>query len=53
MKTLLSGVILFTMLFSFNTKADVGDEKVFAGWILHMFISGQLKEYTQRGGMAE
>ena len=53
MKTLLSGVILFTMLFSFNAKADVGDEKVFAGWILHMFISGQLKEYTPRGGMAE
>lgn len=29
------------------------NEKVFAGWILHMFISGQLKEYTPRGGMAE
>jgi hypothetical protein len=29
------------------------DEKVFAGWILHMFISGQLKEYTPRGGMSE
>jgi len=29
------------------------DEKVFAGWILHMFISGQLKEYTPRGGMTE
>ena len=28
-----------------------GDERVFAGWILHMFISGQLKEYTPRGGM--
>ena len=28
-----------------------GDEKIFAGWILHMFISGQLKEYTPRGGM--
>ena len=31
--------------------AKQGDEKVFAGWILHMFISGQLKEYTPRGGM--
>ena len=29
------------------------EEKVFAGWILHMFLSGQLKEYTPRGGMAE
>ena len=33
--------------------AKAGDEKVFAGWILHMFISGQLKEYTPRGGMTE
>ena len=33
--------------------AKEGDEKVFAGWILHMFISGQLKEYTPRGGMSE
>ena len=30
-----------------------GDEKIFAGWVLHMFISGQLKEYTPRGGMSE
>ena len=34
-------------------KVAVASEKVFAGWILHMFISGQLKEYTPRGGMAE
>ena len=34
-------------------KAAAANEKVFAGWILHMFISGQLKEYTPRGGMAE
>ena len=34
-------------------RGAVADEKVFAGWILHMFISGQLKEYTPRGGMAE
>ena len=52
MKTLLYGVILSIMVFSFNTKS-YADEKVFAGWILHMFISGQLKEYTPRGGMAE
>tara|TARA_R110000796_G_scaffold61047_2_gene141250 strand:- start:6956 stop:7267 length:312 start_codon:yes stop_codon:yes gene_type:complete len=29
------------------------DEKTFAGWILHMFVSGQLKEFTPRGGMSE
>ena len=34
-------------------KAAAANEKVFAGWILHMFISGQLKEYTPRGGMRE
>ena len=33
--------------------SSAADEKVFAGWILHMFISGQLKEYMPRGGMAE
>ena len=53
MKTLLYGVILSIMVYSFNVNAKQGDEKVFAGWILHMFISGQLKEYTPRGGMAE
>tara|TARA_Y100001963_G_scaffold33774_1_gene46873 strand:+ start:190 stop:492 length:303 start_codon:yes stop_codon:yes gene_type:complete len=40
----------FTICFG---KAAAADEKVFAGWILHMFISGQLTEYTPRGGMAE
>ena len=40
----------FTICFG---RGAVADEKVFAGWILHMFISGQLKEYTPRGGMAE
>ena len=38
------------IFFGSTIKAD---EKVFAGWILHMFISGQLKEYTPRGGMSE
>ena len=46
-------IFLFTMVFSFNTHSKSGDEKVFAGWILHMFISNQLKEYTPRGGMSE
>ena len=46
-------IFLFAMIFNFNVYAKEGDEKVFAGWILHMFISGQLKEYTPRGGMTE
>jgi len=47
-------IVLFTIIFSsFNANAKSGDEKIFAGWILHMFISGQLKEYTPRGGMSE
>ena len=45
-------ILFFTMIFNFNVHAKQGDEKVFVGWILHMFISGQLKEYTPRGGMA-
>ena len=46
-------IFLFTTIFSFNVNAKEGDEKLFAGWILHMFISGQLKEFTPRGGMSE
>ena len=58
MKTLMFCMVLVfslmaSMIINFNAKAGTGDEKVFAGWILHMFISGQLKEYTPRGGMAE
>ena len=53
MKTLIFCMILVFSLMAVNAKAGAGDEKVFAGWILHMFISGQLKEYTPRGGMAE
>jgi hypothetical protein len=45
-------LLVFCCTTSFGSKAETG-EKVFAGWILHMFISGQLKEYTPRGGMAE
>tara|TARA_R110002096_G_scaffold65319_1_gene159098 strand:+ start:397 stop:696 length:300 start_codon:yes stop_codon:yes gene_type:complete len=50
MAKLLLLVFCFTICFGNSIKAD---EKVFAGWILHMFISGQLKEYTPRGGMSE
>ena len=50
MAKLLLLVFCFIICFSNSIKAD---EKVFAGWILHMFISGQLKEYTPRGGMSE
>ena len=45
-------LLVFCCITSFGNTAKA-DEKVFAGWILHMFISGQLKEYTPRGGMAE
>ena len=51
------GALLTVWLLAVATSniayAKEGDEKVFAGWILHMFISGQLKEYTPRGGMSE
>ena len=50
MAKLLLLVCLCITCFSNSIKSD---EKVFAGWILHMFISGQLKEYTPRGGMSE
>ena len=45
-------LLAFCCFISFGSSVKA-DEKVFAGWILHMFISGQLKEYTPRGGMAE
>ena len=45
--------LLLALLAITPAYAKQGDEKVFAGWILHMFISGQLKEYTPRGGMSE
>ena len=45
--------LLLALLATTPAYAKQGDEKVFAGWILHMFISGQLKEYTPRGVMSE
>jgi hypothetical protein len=46
--------VCLCIIFSFSPKTvQAGDEKMFAGWILHMFISGQLKEFTPRGGMRE
>jgi hypothetical protein len=50
--TVSSLLLAFWCITSFGNRAEA-NEKVFAGWILHMFISGQLKEYTPRGGMAE
>lgn len=50
MKSFFVLLLVFSFCFSFLAKAE---EKVFAGWILHMFLSGQLKEYTPRGGMSE
>ena len=46
-------LFFFCCIILFGSKPAYYNEKVFAGWILHMFISGQLKEYTPRGGMAE
>ena len=46
-------VWLLAIAISNVTYAKQGDEKLFAGWILHMFVSDQLKEYTPRGGMSE
>ena len=48
---MLFGVWLTAVAISNVAYSKQGDEKVFAGWILHMFVSGQLKEYTPRGGM--
>jgi hypothetical protein len=49
----LLSLLCLCIIFSFSPNSAVATEKVFAGWILHMFISGQLKEYTPRGGMTE
>jgi len=47
-------LLVFCCIIFFGSPSRVqADEKVFAGWILHMFLSGQLKEYTPRGGMTE
>ena len=45
--------LLLALLATTPAYAKQVDEKLFAGWILHMFISGQVKEYTPRGGMSE
>ena len=50
--TVSSLLLAFCCIIYSGSRVEAG-EKVFAGWILHMFISGQLKEYTPRGGMAE
>jgi|TARA_B110000114_G_C14829486_1_gene292052 hypothetical protein len=50
---ILFSVWLTTVSISNVAYSKQGDEKIFAGWILHMFISGQLKEYTPRGGMSQ
>lgn len=60
METMRSGISITvsSLLFvfcciTFSGNSAHADEKVFEGWVLHMFISGQLKEYTPRGGMTE
>ena len=39
----------FTICFGSSAKAD---EKVFDGWVLHLFLDSSLKEYTDRESMA-
>ena len=47
-------LLVFCCTISFGKiNSSFSEEKVFSGWILHMFLSGQLKEYTPRGGMSE
>ena len=51
--TVKSLLLLFFFIISFGSSPAQADDKVFAGWILNMFLSGKLTEYTPRGGMAE
>ena len=51
--TVKSLLFVFCFIISFGSSPAQADDKVFAGWILNMFLSGTLKEYTPRGGMAE
>jgi len=53
MKVLLGIFIISWVTVGWCSYAASASDKVFAGWILHMFISDQLKEYTPRGGMSE
>ena len=53
MRKLVIIAFLFTLLINFPAHAKSSEEKVYTGWILHMFLSGQLKEYTPRGGMSQ
>ncbi len=52
MAKLLLLVCLFIICFG-KINSSYAEEKVFAGWILYLFLSEQLTEYTPRGGMAE
>ncbi len=51
--TVKSLFLAFCFIISFGSSPAQADDKVFAGWILNMFLSGKLTEYTPRGGMAE
>lgn len=44
-------LLAFCFIISFG-KAAVAEEKVFDGWVLHLFLDSSLKEYTDRESMA-
>ena len=44
-------LLAFCCIISFG-KVAVADEKVFNGWVLHLFLNSSLKEYTDRESMA-
>ncbi len=46
-------LLLVCLFITFGFSKAVAEEKIFEGWVLHMFLSGQLTEYTPRGGMSE
>ena len=49
MKSLMTGCFIFAVLFGRMAQAE---EKVFDGWVLHLFLDSSLKEYTDRESMA-
>ena len=51
--TVNSLLLAFCFIIFFGSSTAQSDDKVFTGWILNMFLSGKLKEYTPRGGMTE
>jgi len=44
--------LLVFCCFIFSGSSAKADEKVFDGWVLHLFLDSSLKEYTDRESMA-